>query len=713
MPASHSTNHVRFLLAAVLCVQMALPSQSIAQQPIPQNAPPKATDTMQDDGIQSAGMQNAQPVQPLPTPQELPMQRVALNANPVSKSLPVAQRYQLVLDRFTYGPRPGDLDRIRQMGFNKWFEQQLNPWRMDDSALDARLAKYPAMNMPLYKLMEMFPSNEMIKRATEGKLSSPGGDAAHAIYKDNEERYKDKKANKSKTADPDSAEVEVVPLSKTPEEMLAMAPEDRFKAICRMSLPQFHQLRQQMTPEQRPLLIQGFTPDQIEAIAAFNNPRGVVEAEDVQTKLLRDVYSERQLQEVMVDFWLNHFNVYMKKSQQAAYYIAAYDRSAIRPYALGHFEDLLIATATSPAMLNYLDASESVGPHSEYVVGFDQNRGKKKNASGLNENYAREVMELHTVGVNGGYTQKDVTELAKVFTGWTVGRMRGMDVPAQAQYDPSKHEPGDKIVMGYKIKSNGEKEGYDALKMLAESPQCARFISTKLAVRFVGDDPPPAMIDRMAGAFRETHGDIRQVLLAMVNSPEFFTTKTYRAKVKTPQDFVVSAVRAAGSNVESTVGLASAIADLGMPLFGMQTPNGYSMKTEAWNSTTALVSRMNFAMALATNRVQGVTTNFEALLGLQAATMTAQQKTAALEASLLEVPVSEHTQQTILKQTALDSTQQSAELRQISDVRGKNDPLQQAMQGPRGSKPSDISSLDTQASVATGLILGSPEFQRR
>jgi len=322
-------------------------------------------------------------------------------------------------------------------------------------------------------------------------------------------------------------------------------------------------------------------------------------------------------------------------------------------------------------------------------------------------------MELHTIGVNGGYAQKDVTELAKVFTGWTVGKIHGMDVPAEAQYDPSKHEPGDKIVMGHKIKANGEKEGYEALKMLAESPQCARFISTKLAVRFVGDDPPPAMIDRMVGTFRETHGDIRQVLIAMVNSPEFFTTTTYRAKVKTPQDFVVSAVRAAGSDVESTAGLASAIADLGMPLFGMQTPNGYSMKTEAWNSTTALVSRMNFAMALATNRVQGMTTDFEALLGPQAATMTVEQKTAALEARLLEVPVSEHTQQTILKQTGMDVGQQKAELRQITNVRGKGDPLQQAMQGGPGSKPPDISTLDTQASVATGLILGSPEFQRR
>jgi len=711
MPALNSATNVRFLLTAVLCGQMALPSQLTAQQPTPRTPP----GTMQDDGMQNAGNQKAMPVEPPPPPTDLPMQRVNLNTNPVAQPLPVEQRYQLVLDRFTYGPRPGDLDHLRQIGFNAWFEQQLNPWRMPDTALEAKLTRYPAMNMPLYKLMEMYPSNEMIKRAMAGKASAPSGDAAHAIYKDNEERYKDKKANKNKTPDP--SEVEVVPLPRTPAEFLALAPEDRFKAICHMTLPQFRELRQELTVDQRPLLVQGFTPDQMEALAAFNNPRAVVEAEDIQTKLLRDVYSERQLQEVMVDFWLNHFNVYIKKSQQAAYYIAAYDRSAIRPYALGHFSDLLLATATSPAMLNYLDASESVGPHSEYVIGFNMNRRNRapqnKKASGLNENYAREVMELHTVGVNGGYTQKDVTELAKVFTGWTVGRMRGMDVEAEAQYDPTKHEPGDKVVMGHKIKFNGEKEGYEALKMLAESPQCARFISTKLAVRFVGDDPPQAMIDRMTGTFRETHGDIRQVLIAMINSPEFFTTTTYRAKVKTPQDYVVSAVRAAGSDVQSTAGLASAIADLGMPLFGMQTPNGYSMKTEAWNSTTALVSRMNFAMALATNRVQGVSTNFEALLGPQAATMTPEQKTAALEARFLEVPVSERTQQAILKQTGLDSGQQTAELRQISNVRGKGDPLLQGMQGARPAKAEDVSGLDTQASVATGLILGSPEFQRR
>jgi len=252
MSAQNSTTQIRFLLTAVLCAQMALPSQLTAQQPMPQQAPA----AMQNGGLQKAGTQPAMQVQPLPAPQELPMQRVSLDTK-TGASLPIQQRYQLVLDRFTYGPRPGDLDRIQQLGFNKWFEQQLNPWRINDSALETKLGQYPAMNMPLYKLMEMYPDNNMLKRASEGKLSAPGGEAAHAIYRDNEERYKDKKADKNKTTDPNMEEVEVVPLPKTPTELLALAPADRFKAICHMTLPQFRELRKELTAEQRPLLVQG------------------------------------------------------------------------------------------------------------------------------------------------------------------------------------------------------------------------------------------------------------------------------------------------------------------------------------------------------------------------------------------------------------------------------------------------------------------------
>jgi uncharacterized protein (DUF1800 family) len=587
----HSLLGFKGLAAALMAMQAVLPGPAPAQQTDP-----------------SAQQQNMMSQPPQPAPTALQQHSTA------STALPDDLKYLLVLERFTYGPRPGDLDRLRHLGLQAWFSQQMNPAQIDDHALDARLASYPAMQMPLSRLMELYPTNDQIRQAVTRGMGTPGGDAARAIYADQEAQYKAKRSVK----DGNGLPAESTDLPMPPEDILALPPDKRFKELCRLTLPQLRALRRALTPDQRPQLTTGMSPQQLEAVAAFNNPSAVVQAEDVQVKLLRDVYTERQLQEVMVDFWLNHFNVYIEKSQQAPYYIAAYERDAIRPFALGRFETLLLATATSPAMLNYLDNSSSVGPHSTYAIGapdFGPGVGRgyrpapkpKPKDIGLNENYAREVMELHTIGVNGGYTQKDVTELAKVFTGWTVGRGYGMDVPAVAQYDPTRHEPGTKIVLGQKIKENGQMEGVEVLKMLAASPQCAHFIATKLAVRFVSDDPPSAIVKRMEQTYLETHGDIRRVLLAMVNSPEFFTTDTYRAKLKTPQEFVLSAVRATGAEVQSTAGMQAAVAELGMPVYGMLTPNGYSMKADAWNNTSQLVSRMNFSMALATNRVPGIT----------------------------------------------------------------------------------------------------------
>jgi uncharacterized protein (DUF1800 family) len=698
-------SNLRLLAAALLSLQLAVPADILAQAATaPATAPAVAP---QDNMKQDSMSPPAETLHAHPTPQN---------------QIPKDERLLLVLDRFTYGPRPGDLQHLRDIGLNAWFQQQLNPASIDDSALDARLAAYPAMQLPLDKLMELYPTNQQIRASLDHRVGIPGGDAAHAIYHDQQERYKDRKADKAqKTADPNAPKPPppVVELPKSPQEILALPPDQRFKALCHLTLPQLRELRRTLPADQRDQLTSGFTPAQVEAIAAFNGPSGVIRAEDVQVKLLRDVYSERQLQEVMVDFWLNHFNVYMNKSQDAPYYIAAYERQAIRPRALGRFEDLLISTATSPAMLNYLDNSSSVGPHSAYATGNYgfYGRGPRRKDVGLNENYAREVMELHSVGVNGGYTQRDVTELAKVFTGWTVGRRPGQDVPAQAQYDPSKHEPGPKVVMGNKIKENGQKEGLEVLRMLAASPQCARFISTKLAVRFVSDTPPPAMIERMTQTYLDTHGAIRQVLLSMVNSPEFFTAATYRAKLKTPQEFVISAVRASGAQVDSTAGMAAAIEQLGMPLYGHQTPDGYSMKAEAWNSTTQLVSRMNFAMALATNRVSGLHADPDTLLKRQMtdsdatpASLSPLDKTTALEAVLLHDPITPRTQQLILAQVSTDRSQQTSELRQIAAIRG-GDPLQRLDAAP--AKPLDPVTTDPQAALATGLILGSPEFQRR
>lgn len=706
--AAASPLPLRSFLAGVLAVQMAMPWASPAQ----------AQQIAQARQIAQTQQQAAEP------PKQEAATQATATATPASAPgsdmrLTGDARILQALNRFTYGPRPGDLERVRAEGLNAWFQQQLKPEDIDDSALDERLKAYPAMSMPLAKMMELYPTNQMIRAAENGRASSPGGAAANAIYADQKARYDDRKNKKvGKPGDEDTRNGGDVSLPQAPAEIVSLAPDARFKLLCKLDNQQLRQLRRSLTPDQRDHLTDGLTPQQTEALAAFNSPSGVVAAEDVQVKLLRDIYSERQLNEVMVDFWLNHFNVYMKKSQQAPYYIAVYERDAVRPHALGHFENLLTAVAMSPAMLNYLDNASSIGPRSEYATSAGE-RGpngrfrpqpQQKQSVGLNENYGRELMELHTLGVNGGYTQKDVTEVAKVFTGWTVDKQRGQDVPATATFDVQKHEPGDKLVLGQKIKYDGQFEGKQVIHLLATSPATARFISTKLAVRFVSDAPPAAMVDRMTAKFLDSNGDIRQVLLAMINSPEFFTVGSYRVKVKTPQEYVVSAVRAAGSDVRSASGLAEAVSDLGMPLYGMQTPNGYSMKSDAWNNTAALVSRMNFALALATNRVDGVSTNFNRLLGNGDAALTPEQKDTALEQAILHVPVSDRTQKLILQQTSGDTRQQASDLRQVATVAGKRDPL--SVRSPM-KRPADPSTLDTQAALASGLVFGSPEFQRR
>ena len=622
-----------------------------------------------------------------------------------------------VLNRFTYGPRPGDLEKLRAMGLQAWFNQQLSPQKIDDSALDRRLADYPAMQLPLKELMERFPNQQVIRKMMDGQGERPSGEAEKAVYNDSIARYKEKLAKKNATANAagDDDQGSAVPLPQDAQTLIALPPEKRFSALCKFTPQQLKALRQSAAPDDRLLLIAGFTSQQLEALAAFATPTGVVAAEDVQTKLLRDIYTERQLNEVMTDFWLNHFNVYIKKSQDAPYYIASYARDAIRPYALGSFENLLIASATSPAMLNYLDNSTSIGPDSRFAT---RPFAAKKN-KGLNENYARELMELHTVGVNGGYTQADVTEVAKVFTGWTVGSSERNGIPAQPQFDLSKHEPGKKTILGVTIKENGEKEGLQVLHILATSPATARFISTKLAIRFVSDEPPKPLVDRMTQTFLSTHGDIRKVLLAMVNSPDFFSRSTYRAKVKTPLDFVISAVRASDADVQSAGALANVISELGMPVYGMQTPNGYSMKADPWNSTASLIARLNFALALSANRVVGVYTDWSASLSSKPSDLATssgsqsldpQTTERTLEARLLHIEVSDRTRSTILTQITSDPAQQEASLQQVAVKDRKRDPLAAlAIQDRASHSPV----ADPQSALAAGLLFGSPEFQRR
>ncbi len=483
-----------------------------------------------------------------------------------------------------------------------------------------------------------------------------------------------------------------------------LPPDQRYKKIMSMSVEEKVAFADSLRGGKGQEFLAGLDPKQKETLLAINNPQGVVADELIQAKLLRAIYSERQLEEVMTDFWFNHFNVFINKGADRVL-VSNYEQDVIRPRALGKFEDLLVATAKSPAMLFYLDNWMSVGPSSMQALGIPARGGpygpyrryppryprnpnaNEKRRSGLNENYGRELLELHTLSVNGGYSQRDVTEVAKVFTGWTI------DKPYEGggfRFDPRTHEPGPKFVLGHKIKQKGEDEGKEVLHMLATSPQTAHFISLKLAQRFVSDDPPPALVDRMAKTFEKKKGDIREVLTTLFHSPEFWDDSTYRAKVKTPLEFVASAVRATGADVEDAMPLARQIGNMGMPLYGAQPPTGYSMKADAWVSSSALLSRMNFALAFTGGKVRGVKLDAVQLAGGPPPPADATLALSTLEAKLLTADVSKQTHDSIVAQIGAPKTGM---------------PEQQKDKKP-AARPPD-------AGTIAGLLLGSPEFQKR
>jgi uncharacterized protein (DUF1800 family) len=496
------------------------------------------------------------------------------------------------------------------------------------------------------------------------------------------------------------------------QSLIDLPPAERYKKIMAMSTDEQVAFADAMRGGKGQDFLTGLDPRQRETLQAMNNPQSVVADELVQAKLLRAIYSERQLEEVMTDFWFNHFNVFANKGADRVL-LTSYEQDVIRPHALGKFEDLLVATAKSPAMLFYLDNWLSIGPDSMQAMGIPGHPGphgpyrfppprpgqkpKKKQNNGLNENYGRELLELHTLSVNGGYSQRDVTETAKVFTGWTI------DKPNDGggfKFDPRMHEPGPKMVLGHRIKPKGEDEGREVLHRLATSPQTAHFISLKLAERFVSDDPPPALVDRMAKTFEKKKGDIREVLSTLFHSPEFWADGTYRAKVKTPLEFVASAVRATGADVDDALPLARQLNNMGMPLYGAQPPTGYSMKAETWVSSSALLNRMNFALALTSGKVKGVKVDAAQLAGgMPAPDATVELST--MEAKLLAADVSKQTHESIVAQ--IESPVKST---------GMNPPNSPPDKKPVQRKPADAQ-RPPDASTIAGLLLGSPEFQRR
>jgi uncharacterized protein (DUF1800 family) len=504
--------------------------------------------------------------------------------------------------------------------------------------------------------------------------------------------------------------------------ILTLAPEQRVARLATMTQPEFDGFRKALKPKQRTALNDGLNPTQREFVAALENPQRVIVEELDAQRLTRDIYSNAQLQEVMTDFWLNHFNVFLHKNEATPYYLVSYERDTIRPRALGKFEDLLEATAHSPAMLLYLDNSSSMGPDSPAA---ERNKArdprnlnaKKKAPEGLNENYARELMELHTLGVNGGYTHADVTQVARVLTGWTVDRpQRG----GGFKFDENRHEPGMKKVLGKKIKENGEDEGRQLLHMLATRPATAQFISRKLAARFVSDDPPKSIVDRMAKSYLKSGGDISVVLKTLFHSPEFWSADAYRAKVKTPIEYVVSAVRASNANLANMEPLVNALRTMGMPLYESVPPTGYNWQSSTWVSTGALVNRMNFALSLAANKLAGITVNWplpaeytttQLIEGngtpsvvhhsVSGPTPDPAAEELRLESLLVAGGVSESTRSAVLQQLDQQGSGNATQTRPVTITARQTTPAQAA------------TALEKQDQLLAGLLLGSPDFQRR
>ena len=607
--------------------------------------------------------------------------------DPKKPRLTEDQRIVHVLNRLGFGARPGDVERVKAMGLENYINQQLNPEKIDDAVAENKLKELISLNMTTAELYEKFPQPGQLLRQLQAKGMVPAD--AQGDQKNNPPNPQDEKYRKL--------------------------------------IQDYYQQNGLMQPQR-------------------------ITGELQASRILRAVYSERQLQEVMVDFWTNHFNVFANKGADR-WLLPAYDRDTIRPNAMGKFSQLLIATAQSPAMLFYLDNFQSVSPDANRGNGAGQQRPlnpqmrprqqellllrqagqlrprqqqqilrqeeqqvlrqqqqqqrqqqqqqqqprppqpQQQARRGINENYARELMELHTLGVDGGYTQKDVQEVARCFTGWTIFQPRGGAAAVNAVmgndparrnaaamqrvagtffFNPRVHDDGEKIVLGHKIPAGGGiKDGLTVLDILAHSPSTAKFIATKLVRHFVADTPPPALVARVAAAFTKSDGDIRETLKAIFFSNEFNSPEAYRAKIKRPFELVVSAIRTLGADTNGGPGTHQWIARMGEPLYGFQTPNGYSDMAESWVNTGALLERMNFGLALAGNHVPGTRVDL--------AKLTTPDKAKLIDESLKLIvagDISPATRETLMKQI---------------DQANSND----------------------SAAQVVGLILGTPEFQRQ
>lgn len=601
-----------------------------------------------------------------------------------AKKLSEEQKVAHLLDRATFGARPGDIERAMKLGWEKYLDEQLRPERISDQVVEQRLKNIESIHLSSAELAKNYPPPQVLKQILKERgieLPGPNQNPGQFTKKDAKRSFKQMGKEAERKSDDKMDDQEPARPSDNPQ---AGATQPGVNDAAKRR--EAYQVLRDM----------GYRPQQ------------EVVQESQQAKILRAIYSERQLQEVMTDFWFNHFNVYVQKGPDRIL-TASYERDAIRPKVLGKFEDLLKATAEHPAMLFYLDNWMSASPNSkmpdrddlrrmrrERRLGRFGNRAGRRMAiaddqrmlnmnarvarrsRGLNENYAREIMELHTLGVDGGYTQKDVQEVARCFTGWTIRNPRA---GGDFYFNQFTHDDGEKTVLGKKIPSGGGiKDGYSVIRMLATHPSTAKFISTKLARKFVSDNPSPALVARMSQTFVKTDGDIREVLQMMFKAPEFFATENYRAKIKTPFEMTVSAVRAIGADTNGNPQFHRWMAQMGEGLFMCQPPTGYPDTAERWVNTGALLERMNFALALSDNRIPGARVNLQNLL---AGVNTTRQSNVVdhFVNLLLRGQVSPRTRETIDKS--------------LSERRP-------AVAGG----PVDVAKV-------VGLILGSPEFQRQ
>jgi uncharacterized protein (DUF1800 family) len=663
--------------------------------------------------------------------------KAASPKSPALVPLTPRERAIQILNRFTFGPRPGDVERMLSAGIDKWFDQQLDPDTINDDALNKRLADYPTLTMTPTEALTAFPSRGAIQAIANERIQPPTDPALAAVYEVQLVKLNKREERKAENANgnpaelsPSDAEIAAqrerdrATASRIAGELFALPRNQRMTTLIKLPVADRIAFTTYAAGEQRGILLSQFTPRERElfnAMAANVNSSYQIGSELSQAKVLRAVLSERQLQEVMTDFWFNHFNVFIGKDSDQ-WYTTSYERDVIRKNALGKFRDLLLATATSPAMMVYLDNWQSIGPDS-IANGVNPARPKaKKGNRGLNENYGREVMELHTLGVNGGYTQADVTALSAILTGWTVDR------PQEAGpfvFEPRRHQPSTKQWFGHTIDASatqtqpdtqpGMTEGIQALTILASSPKTAHFISYKLAQRFVADDPPPALVDRMTDTWLTTDGDIKAILRTLLNSPEFNSKQYFRNKVKTPFEFIASAFRTTATDPANPGALVQTLKTMGMPPYYALPPTGYYITADRWMNSSALVDRLNFAYSLTENKFANQKFDSEHVLALglisQPSVVTAsstsrQAQAVYRETSLPQPPTS----------SSVPSTGQDLALRLLESslIGGEvssrtNDLIHQQMTKlvTPSSPPTDSLNL------LTALVMGSPEFQLR